>query len=170
MTQPPSSLTPAERTFLVAAVDTLIPGDDLSPSGSACGVVDFIDRQLATAWGAGAGLYGDGPFLPGKPEHGYQLGLSPRALLKAGIAGADAWTRQRYGQDFARLAEADRIAVLKAFEQGAAEFPDVPSREFFEALLSITMEGFFADPRYGGNRDRAAWKMIGYPGPPGADA
>jgi gluconate 2-dehydrogenase gamma chain len=28
------------------------------------------------------------------------------------------------------------------------------------------MEGFFADPVYGGNRDMAAWKMVGYPGLP----
>ena len=26
------------------------------------------------------------------------------------------------------------------------------------------MEGFFADPIYGGNRDMAGWKMIGFPG------
>ena len=30
------------------------------------------------------------------------------------------------------------------------------------------MEGFFADPIYGGNRNKAAWKMIGYPGLPAA--
>jgi len=26
------------------------------------------------------------------------------------------------------------------------------------------MEGMFADPVYGGNRNMAGWKMIGYPG------
>jgi len=26
------------------------------------------------------------------------------------------------------------------------------------------MQGFFADPVYGGNRDKVAWKMIGFPG------
>ena len=26
------------------------------------------------------------------------------------------------------------------------------------------MEGFFADPLYGGNKDMAAWKMVGFPG------
>jgi gluconate 2-dehydrogenase gamma chain len=28
------------------------------------------------------------------------------------------------------------------------------------------MEGFFADPIYGGNKDKVAWKMIGFPGLP----
>jgi gluconate 2-dehydrogenase gamma chain len=26
------------------------------------------------------------------------------------------------------------------------------------------MEGMFADPIYGGNRDKAGWKLIGFPG------
>jgi gluconate 2-dehydrogenase gamma chain len=159
-------LSDAERTLLTAAVDTLIPADGLSPSGSDCGVVDFIERQLAGAWGAGAGLYRDGPFLVGKPEHGYQLGLTPRELLTAGIAAANAWTQGRYGRTFEQLGEADRIAALKAFEDGSAEFPDLPSKDFFELLLSLAMEGFFADPIHGGNRDCASWKMIGYPGQP----
>lgn len=168
MTPESYPLTSAERAFLVAAVDTLIPADELSPSGSDCGVVDFIARQLASAWGGGAGLYRDGPFLPGKPEQGYQLSLTPRELFTAGIAAADAWTRSAHGKDFASLDEGGRIAALKGFEDGSAEFTDVPSKDFFEALLSLTMEGFFADPVYGGNRDCASWKMIGYPGAPGS--
>jgi gluconate 2-dehydrogenase gamma chain len=51
-------------------------------------------------------------------------------------------------------------------EGGTAEFAGVSSRGFFEALLQITMEGFFADPIYGGNRNMASWKMVGYPGLP----
>jgi gluconate 2-dehydrogenase gamma chain len=26
------------------------------------------------------------------------------------------------------------------------------------------MEGMFSDPMYGGNRNKAGWKMIGFPG------
>ena len=159
-------LTPTELAFIKAAVDTIIPADERSPSGSDCGVVDFIEREIAGAWGDGARLYRDGPFLVGKPEHGYQLRFTPRELLKAGIGAANAWTRNVYGNDFDCLAQAERVAALTAFEQGSAEFQELPSREFFEALLSITMEGFFADPRFGGNRDLTAWKMIGYPGLP----
>lgn len=159
-------LTEAHRAFLTAAVDTLIPADDLSPSGSDCGVVDFIARELAGPWGDGAHLYRHGPFLKGKPEHGYQLGLTPRELILAGIAAADAWTQATYGKAFAALAEAERIAALRAFEDGTAEFPDVPAKDFFETLLAVTMEGFFCDPIHGGNRDCASWKMIGYPGQP----
>jgi gluconate 2-dehydrogenase gamma chain len=160
------TLTATEAAFLSAAYDTFIPADRLSPSGTECGLVTYMDRQLAGAWGNGARFYRGGPFLKGKPEHGYQLPLTPREFFRAGIAAANDWSRKTYGKDFDRLAAADREAALKAMEAGKAEMPGVSSRQFFNALLQISMEGFFADPIYGGNRDMAAWKMVGYPGLP----
>jgi gluconate 2-dehydrogenase gamma chain len=165
-TEPLLTLTPTEHAFMAAAADTLIPADALSPCGSECGVAVFIDRQLAGAYGSGARLYRDGPFPKGKPELGYQLALTPREFFRAGIAAANDWTRKTYGKDFDRLGEAQREAALQAMEAGKAEFPGFTSAMFFDALLQITMEGFFADPIYGGNRDMAAWKMVGYPGLP----
>ena len=164
--EPLLTLTATEHAFFVAAADTLIPADDLSPSGSQCGVATFIDRQLAGAYGGGARLYRDGPFTKAKPELGYQLPLNPREFFRAGIAAANDWSRKTYGKDFDRLADADRETALKAMEGGKAEFSGFSSRMFFNALLDLSMEGFFADPIYGGNRDMAAWKMVGYPGLP----
>jgi gluconate 2-dehydrogenase gamma chain len=164
--EPLLTLTPTEHAFVVAAVDAFIPTDELSPSGSDCGVAVFIDRQLAGAYGSGARLYRDGPFPKGKPELGYQLPLNPREFFRAGIAAANDWTRKTYGKDFDRLGAGEREAALKAMEAGKAEFPGFSSGMFFDALLQISMEGFFADPIYGGNRDKAAWKMVGYPGLP----
>jgi gluconate 2-dehydrogenase gamma chain len=164
--EPLLTLTPTEHAFFVAAADTLIPADGLSPSGSQCGVATFIDRQLAGAYGGGARLYRDGPFTKAKPELGYQLPLNPREFFRAGIAAANAWSRKTHGKDFDRLADADREAALKEMEAGKAEFSGFSSRMFFNALLDLSMEGFFSDPIYGGNRDVAAWKMVGYPGLP----
>jgi len=164
--EPLLTLTATEVAFVSAAVDTFIPADDLSPSGSDCGVAVFIDRQLAGAWGSGARLYRDGPYLQGKPEHGYQLALTPREFFRAGIAATNEWTVKTHGKEFDRLPPADREAALKELEQGKVAFDGFSSKQFFEALLGITMEGFFSDPIYGGNRDKAAWKMIGYPGLP----
>src|SRR5215472_6251407 len=158
--EPLLTLTPTEHAFVSAAADTLIPADELSPSGTDCGVAVFIDRQLAGAYGNGARLYRDGPFPKGTPELGYQLPLNPREFFRAGIAAANEWTRKTYGKDFDRLGAAEREAALKAMEAGKAEFASLPSSMFFNVLLQITMEGFFADPIYGGNRDKAAWKMV----------
>ena len=71
-------LNETEHAFVVAAVDTLIPADELSPSGSDCGCAAYIDRQLASAWGGGAKMYRAGPYFKGKPEQGYQLPLRRR--------------------------------------------------------------------------------------------
>ena len=160
------TLTATEQAFISAAADTIIPADNLSPSGSDCGVAVYIDRQLAGAYGSGARLYRQGPFPKAKPELGYQLELNPREFFRAGIEAANAFTRKTYGKDFDRLAEKDREAALKTMEEGKGNFPGFSSTMFFNALLQMTMEGFFADPMYGGNRNMASWKMIGYPGLP----
>jgi gluconate 2-dehydrogenase gamma chain len=160
------TLTATEAAFLSAAYDTFIPADTMSPCGTECGLVTYIDRQLAGAWGNGARFYRNGPFLQGKPEHGYQLPLTPREYFAAGIKAANAWTRTAHGKDFDRLAPGERDAALKAMEAGKAEFADFNAKPFFEALYQSAMEGFFADPIYGGNRNKVSWRMVGYPGLP----
>ena len=161
------TLTATEVAFFTAAMDTLIPADELTPSGSDCGLVVFIDRQLAGGFGNGARLYRQGPFLPAKPELGYQLALTPREFFRAGVEASNAYARKTYGKDFDRLSEAQREEAFKAFEAGKADFGGgFTSAFFFDNLLQLTMEGFFADPMYGGNKDKLAWKMIGFPGLP----
>ena len=51
--EPLLTLTADEAAFFSAVYDTIIPADNLSPSGSDCGCVTYIDRQLAGAWGNG---------------------------------------------------------------------------------------------------------------------
>jgi gluconate 2-dehydrogenase gamma chain len=164
--EPLLALNETEHAFIVAAVDTLVPADELSPSGSDCGIATFIDRQLASAWGGGAKMYRAGPFRKGKPEQGYQLPLTPAEFFSAGIAAANGWSRKIYGHEFDRLSPDKRAEALKAMQDGKAEFADFSARAFFARLLAITMEGFFSDPIYGGNRNKAGWRMIGFPGLP----
>jgi len=160
------TLSALEAAFLSAVADAMIPADELSPSGTDCGVVVFVDRQLAGSFGGGAKLYRSGPFRKGKPEHGYQLPLTPREFIGVGIAATNDWVRKAHGKDFHRLNPKEREDALKALEAGKAALGTFDGREFFDALLTLVMEGFLADPIHGGNRNKAAWKMIGYPGLP----
>ena len=160
------TLTATEVAFLSAMADTIIPADELSPSGTDCGVVTYIDRQLAGAYGAGAKMYRSGPFRRGKPEQGYQLPLTPREYFAAGIAAANAWSVKTHGKTFDQLAPADRVAALTAMDGGKAEFEHFSARAFAGRVLAIVMEGFFSDPMYGGNRNKAGWQMLGFPGLP----
>jgi gluconate 2-dehydrogenase gamma chain len=164
--EPFLTLTATEVAFMSAMADTIIPADELSPSGTDCGVVTYIDRQLAGAYGAGDKMYRSGPFQRGKPEQGYQLALTPREYFAAGIAAVNDWSRKTFGKDFDRLAAADRVTALKAMEEGKAQFEHFSASGFFNRVLGIVMEGFFSDPMYGGNRNKIGWQMLGFPGLP----
>jgi gluconate 2-dehydrogenase gamma chain len=159
-------LTSEEAAFFSATSDTMIPKDELSPTGSECGVPVFIDRQLASAFGAGARMYRAGPFHQGTPEQGYQLPLTPRDFFAAGVQAANAWSQKTYGKTFDHLSPEQRTQALKEMEEGKAQFQDFDAKQFFQRLLAITMEGFFSDPIYGGNRNKASWRMLGFPGLP----
>ena len=153
-----------EAAFVEAAVDRFIPADDLTPGGTDCGVALFIDRQLAGAWGTGDRMYMQGPWQKGVPTQGYQSPLTPAEFFRAGIAAANAYCRTTYQKEFDRLAADQQIKLLEDMEQGRVTFDTIAAQEFFNLLLATAMQGFFADPIYGGNRDKVAWKMIGFPG------
>jgi gluconate 2-dehydrogenase gamma chain len=153
-----------ESAFIEAAVDALIPADPTGPGAKELGVAIYIDRQMAGGYGKGDRLYLEGPFGEGTPEQGYQLPLTPSEVLRAGIADVDAHVKEKYGSSFYGLSADDRAAVMADLDGKKVELPTVPTAIFFGLLLQLTVEGYFADPMYGGNKDKAAWKMIGFPG------
>ena len=161
-------LRPAEVAMMEAIVDRFIPGDHLSPGGKDAGCAIFIDRQLAGSFGTSSRLYTKGPFMPGLPTQGYQGELTPAGRYRLGLARLADHVRTHYaGKDFAALNHGQQDEVLAGLESGKIELklaPGFSSRAFFELMLQNTMEGFFADPLYGGNRGMASWKMIGFPG------
>ena len=82
------------------------------------------------------------------------------------IQGTDDYCRRTFNQaTFAELGVGDQDKVLHGLEKGEIELVGAPAKEFFAMLWQNTNEGFFADPIYGGNRDFAGWKLIGFPGP-----
>ena len=98
---------------------------------------------------------GDG--LPGADEAGvvyfidaafggFMAGAA--ADLKQGLAGLN----QAAGARFATLPAEAQLKVLK----GAEATP------LFGALRFLTIAGMFASPSYGGNRDHAGWKVLGF--------
>jgi len=153
-----------EVAFLEAAADTLIPADESGPGAVEVGAVLFMDRQLGGEFGRGDRLYLQGPFAEGTPEQGYQLRMTPAELVQAGIADVNAYAQTAYQSRFDALPAATRVTVLAGLEQHHIELPTVPAGQFFEVLLELTQQGFFCDPIYGGNRGKASWKMLGFPG------
>ena len=157
-------LSQAEVAFLDAAVSHLIPKDELGPGAKEAGVTYFIDQQLFGGYGSMAKKYTQGPWPEGTPQQGYQSPLTPAAVIRAGIRGTDAYCRKTHGKAFDALARAQQDEVLKGLEAGKIELEQLRSPFFFNMLLGLTIEGFFADPAYGGNRDKVGWKLVGFPG------
>jgi len=158
-------LKPAEAAFVEALSAHMVPADELTADGVALGVPVYIDRALAGGWGKGDRLYMQGPWPTGTPNQGYQLPLTPADLFRSGVQQANAWCRSTYGRTFDRLAADKKEAFLLALSRGQVRFAaGPPAGEVFDLIYGLVMEGLFADPLYGGNRDKAAWAMIGFPG------
>jgi gluconate 2-dehydrogenase gamma chain len=141
------------------------PGDDPAeaghPGAREAGVTDYIDIML----GALDALDGDQdppPMIFSGPVGAFER-LDPVARIAWRRRLAD-WRRQYIrgiavldamaGGDFIRAAPADQDTVLAS--QEAAEFTSL--------LFQHTIEGMYANPEYGGNRDLSGWQDIGFPG------
>ena len=160
----PQFLTAVELNFLDAALARLIPQDELGPGAREAGVASFIDRQLASPWGTGARRYRQGPWGEGTPQQGYQLPLTPQEVYRRAIAETDQYCATKYGRRFEELDDREREETLHALESDAVPLESMPSTVFFQLLWSNTVEGFFGDPLYGGNRAKVGWELIGFPG------
>ncbi len=154
-----------EAAWVDAAVSRLIPKDELGPGAKELGVAVFLDRQLAGAYGRAERWYMGGPWAKGTKTQGYQSRMTPAQVYRAGIAAVDEHCRGKFqNKTFVELSSEDQDKVLGGLEEGKISLEKVDAKAFFKQLLLNTQEGFFADPMYGGNKDMAAWKMIGFPG------
>lgn len=157
--------TQAELDMTGAIADRLIPADDLSIGGKEAGCAIFVDRQLAGDYGKGATMYRLGRFVKGTPEQGTQSPLTPAERWRNGLAALDTHCRKAFAKPFVTLDGSQQDDLLRAMEGGKLDLGrDVETKELFEQILANIREGFFADPIYGGNKNMASWKMIGFPG------
>ena len=133
-----------EARCLAAISDQIIPPDQ-DPGASWAGVLKYIDRQLC------------GPYE------------NLRSTYRRGLAAVDQSSRSLYGKLFADLDLEQQIDVLRRLERGTVSgtiWKQLSSSEFFRYLVDHTMQGFYGDPRHGGNREGVSWKMLGLPYPP----
>jgi len=154
-----------EAAFVEALVDHMVPADEISPKGTDLGINIYIDRALSGAWGKGERLYMQGPWKLGVPSQGYQLPLTPAQLYRTGIEATNSHCRKTYGKSFDRLDAAQREEVLVGLSTGKIKFDGgLPVRPFWATVYQTVIEGIYSDPIYGGNRNKAGWAIIGFPG------
>ena len=118
-----------------------MPGAEGKPGARDAGVLNYIDLALA-------GAYAD-----------------LQDFYRRGLAQLDAYCRKTYSDSFSRLDATRQDEVITALDQGKATgFTWPAAQEFFNTIRTQTMEGMFADPVYGGNKDFAGWRLVGFPG------
>src|ERR1700722_12558084 len=161
----PGYFTPEEWAFVNAACDRLIPKDHVGPGAVELGAPQYIDRQMQTPYGDASRWYMEGPFVKAAPEFGYQSSLTPRQQYRLGIRAINAYCRANFdGKTFAELPPEQQTQFLKQMEAGAVKDEFNLKMFFSDFHLKNVMEGYICAPMHGGNKDMAAWKMIGYPG------
>jgi len=151
-----------EANFIEAACERLIPANSSGPGARDSGVPRYLDRHLADAWGNGARLYRLGQWQPGTPSEKLQP-AKPAEFFRTALSAIHCDLSRR-GTSFAELPTAAQDAYLAALEAGH-HLPGVATAAFFDLLLIMTTEGFFATNTAGASRrDRLAWPLRGFPG------
>ena len=155
----------AEEAAVVGAIaDRIIPADELGPGGKDAGCAVFIDRQLVGPYGSSEWLYMEPPFVPDAAANfGNQSPVTPTRRYRDGLAALASHTRQAFtGRLFHQLDASDQDRVLTGLEKGELKIPD--GKAFFNQVQANVVEGYFADPIYGGNKDMCGWQLVGFPG------
>ena len=130
-----------QAAAVVAFAERLMPGAPDKPGATDADVLNYIDLALA-------GAYAD-----------------QQQFYRRGLVALDEYCRSSHGAPFASLDSSQQDAVITALEAGTAEGFEWPTAQaFFQTVRTHTMEGMFADPVYGGNKDFAGWRLVGFPG------
>jgi len=125
---------PAQRETLGAAVDRLLPG------AVEAGVPAYLDHWLM--------------------ERSFRL---VRNYLSHGARHLDEYAGKQHGKPFSRCSGEQQDGILKTFAAGDFKAGRFDGSVFFRQLMELTLEGYLSDPRYGGNRNRVGWSLIGIP-------
>ena len=130
-----------DAATVAAFTERLMPGAPGKPGARDAGVLNYIDLALSGAY------------------------AELQEFYRRGLAQLDAHCRKTYNEPFVRLDTVKQDEVITALEQGkAAGFTWPTAQEFFNTVRTHTIEGMFADPVYGGNKDFAGWRLVGFPG------
>jgi gluconate 2-dehydrogenase gamma chain len=153
-----------------AITERIIPANGADAGATQAGVVYYIDRTIT----------------------GFSTGL--QRTYRLGLRELDTLCDREHSKQFVNLTEEQQDSVLRRFlgsetgggkmehpaglVQSAPEEADPVQagfgsggrtalellRFFFAVVREHTVEGYFCDPIYGGNRGAVGWRLVGFPG------
>lgn len=145
-----------EACTVEALAERIIPGDGENAGATEAGVVYYIDRALA----------------------GISADLQP--VYRLGLRALEELCRAEHGRSFRELDAGQQDEVVRRFlgpevgesPEGLLFSPEDQAVRDDHSLIARlvvvvrehTVEGYFCDPVYGGNRGTVGWKLVGFPG------
>ena len=129
-----------EAATVDAFTSEFIPSEEGSPGATEAGVTIYIDRALA----------------------GFMRDL--QSTYQRGLAALNALTAERFGTTFSGATGEQRGELMTEIDALARNRPEHFLGQFFRIVREHTVQGYFGDPAYGGNRETVGWKLVGFPG------
>jgi len=154
-----------EARTVESIAEHIIPGEGPDAGASQAGVVYYIDRTIA----------------------GFSQNL--QRIYRLGLRELDAFCDERYAAHYVDLVPERQDEVVELWlgpatgepSSGLMFGPDDVKRategngstsgldrkllqRLFAVIREHTVEGYFCDPVYGGNRDSVGWRLVGFPG------
>lgn len=129
-----------EAAVVDALVGHIIPAEPGSPGACEAGVTEYIDRALA----------------------GFLRELQP--VYRSGLLALARLTSEAHGKLLHELGEEQQLGIVEKLAAASEDLPDAFEGQFFRIVREHTVQGFFGDPAYGGNRNLIGWDLVGFPG------
>lgn len=155
--------TQAQFAIVEAAAERIFPVTAEGPGAKALGAAYFIDGQMAGQFGNNARAYTAGPF-GGTSTQGSQTALKKNEIITRGITAIENYSQTTYGKSFKDLDAQAQDSVLQKCVDNQIPIDGISSRTFFDLFRTLTLEGLFSDPIYGGNKNMDGWRMKRHPG------
>lgn len=139
----PKDTAPAGETAtlktLAAAAARVLPSEGEGPGAKEAGIAAYFDHVLKDA----------------DLSHVWPVLRRAATFLDGAVAKGGA-------KSFADAPTSAQDNVLNALAQGKMRPNNFSGPQFMRVLVALTLEGFLADPKYGGNKDRVAWNWLNY--------
>lgn len=122
----PLVMTDAQRRTAAALCDVIVPADEVSPSASSVGVVDFLAEWVSAP---------------------YEQQTYDRKVILGGLAWIDAESKRRFGKFFHALQDAEQHAIcddICSEKQAKPRF--AKAANFFARYRDLTAGGFYTTP------------------------
>jgi hypothetical protein len=141
-------LSTEQKKMLDELFEGILPADPARqmPGAAETGASEFVSQLLAM----GKETYWEIPVW--------------QQLYTDALTALDQYAKNKYQKPLADLDGAQITEILARLEVGtlANLAPALDQKVLFNTLRRHCIQGCFADPRWGGNKDRIMWRAIGY--------